>query len=46
MEDKLVKMALLVASGVVVMKAVKAVQYYKMQKDLYEEVEELAEDEK
>lgn len=46
MEDKLVKVALFIASGVVTMKAVKAVRYYKTQKDLYEEVEASAEDEK
>lgn len=46
MEDKLFKGLLVVASGVVAFKAIKAVRYYKLQKELFEEVEESATDEK
>ena len=46
MEDKLIKGAVILASGVVAVKALKAVRYYKMQKDAYKAVEDSATDEK
>lgn len=46
MEDKLIKGVVILASGVVAVKAIKAVRYYKMQKDAYEAVEDLSTDEK
>lgn len=42
MEDKLIKGTVILASGVITMKAVKAVSYYK----LHKEIEEQAKDEK
>lgn len=46
MEDKLIKCLSIVSSGIVAFKAIKAVRYYKLQRELYEEVEAEATDEK
>ena len=46
MEDKLIKGLLIVSSGIVALKTIKAVRYYRLQRELYEEVEEEATDEK
>ena len=46
MESKLIKGAVILASGVVTIKAIKAVRYYKLQKDAYKDIEDMATDEK
>lgn len=46
MESKLIKAITVIASGVITYKAVNAVRYYKLQKDMYEEIEAEATDEK
>ena len=46
MENKIFKGMLILASGAIGFKIVGAVRYYKMQKDLFEEVQREATDEK
>lgn len=46
MENKLLKVITVIASGVVTYKAISALRYYKLQKDIYEEIENDTTDEK
>lgn len=46
MENKIFKGMLALTSGVIVLKVIDAVRYYKVQKELFEEVQREATDEK
>lgn len=46
MSNKLLNAMVIIASGVIAFKAVNTVRYYKAQKDLYDEIQEEAQDEK
>lgn len=46
MSNKLLNVMAVIASGVIAFKAINTVRYFKIQKDLYEEIQEEAQDEK
>ena len=46
MSNKLLNTMVIIASGVITFKAINTLRYYKTQKDLYEKIQEEAQDEK